>query len=101
MAPHELRGVAQVTLKRPVRDEVRLRGRGNARKPWSALAVDKVGDLACHLADTAGDLWRAFEPTVPRDLLDEYLALSETLVRMEIAGIPVDAHDPGDTVQEG
>ena len=89
-APHELQGVARVRLRKPVQSDVGVRSKGASRKPWAGVAVGDAGELACHWADLAGQLWRFFEPTVQRDLLDEHLALCETLMRMELAGMPVD-----------
>jgi DNA polymerase-1 len=92
-APHELDQIARIVLRRPVRDDTALRGKGNARKAWADLPVARTADLAGHLADTAGDLWRALAPETPRALLDEHLALCDTLVRMEQNGMPVDGAD--------
>jgi len=45
------------------------------------------------MADATSELWRSFAPDVPRELLAEYLALSETVARMELAGIACDGDD--------
>jgi DNA polymerase-1 len=92
-APHELALVARIALHRPVRDDLPLRGKGNARKDWADVPVAKTAELAGHLAHTAGDLWRALAPDTPAARLAEDLALCETLVGMELHGMPVDGDD--------
>jgi DNA polymerase-1 len=92
-APHEIDQVARIVLRRPVRDDVALRGKGSARMDWADLPVANTGDLAGHLAETSGELWRALARETPPALLEEHLALCETLVRMERNGMPVDGDD--------
>ncbi|HZO11675.1 MAG TPA: DNA polymerase, partial [Polyangiaceae bacterium] len=86
-APHDLSIVARQRLGRALSDDESVRGVGRTRKRWSDVAVDRVAAFAGEQADAAAVLWRSFEPTVPRVLLDEYLALSQTLVRMELTGL--------------
>jgi len=94
-APHELDQLARVRLRRPLVGDESLLGTGKGRKRWSDLPTDRVGAYACHLAEAAGDLWRHFAAGVKRDqaLYEENLALSETLVQMELAGMAVDDAD--------
>jgi DNA polymerase-1 len=64
---------------------------GQKRKAWAQLPVDRAADFAGHHADAAAAAFAALAPGVEADLLAEYLALSDTLVRMELAGLAVDA----------
>jgi DNA polymerase I len=90
-APHDLPTVAKHVLGRPLPDEDAVRGVGRQRKAWRELPVERAADLAGHQADAAAAVWRALAPRVPPDLLAEYRALSDTLVRMERTGLVVDA----------
>lgn len=92
-SPHDLVTVAKSQLRRALDSDDTVRGIGKARKPWSEVDVDSAAAFAATRADTAAALWQSFAPTVPRDQLDEYLALSETLVRMEVTGIACDGDD--------
>ncbi len=92
-ATHDLALVAKLRLQRALPDDNALRGVGRSRKPWAALGVARVAGYAAQLADAALELWTSFADTVPRAQLDEYLALSETLVRMERYGIGCDADE--------
>jgi DNA polymerase-1 len=92
-APHDLSIVAKHKLRRALPDDESVRGVGRSHKPWSAVPVDKAAAFAATNAEAAAALWRAFEPEVPRELLDEYLALSDTLVRMELSGLCCDKGD--------
>jgi DNA polymerase-1 len=96
-APHDLPLVARSKLARPVEEDNAVLGVGRRRKRWSDLDVAVAGAFAGKRADVAMALWRAFEPgfeePVQRELLDEYLALSETLARMEGVGMACDADD--------
>jgi DNA polymerase-1 len=90
-ATHDLALVARLRLQRVLPSDDSVRGVGRRQKAWSAIAVERAAAHAAAMADAAAALWQSFAPTVPRALLDEYLALSETLVRMEQHGIACDA----------
>jgi DNA polymerase-1 len=92
-APHDLALVAKHVLGRALPEEAAVRGVGRQRKAWAALTVDHAGEYAGHLADAAAATWRGLAPTVDERLHAEYLELSDTLVRMEIRGIGVDADE--------
>jgi DNA polymerase I len=92
-APHDLATVARQRLRRAVAEEDDVRGVGRARKAWSAMPVERAAAFAAGHADAALAAWRSFEPDVRGPLLDEYLALSDTLVRMELHGIACDRAD--------
>jgi DNA polymerase-1 len=102
-ATHELGIVAKPVLGRALPDEDGVRGVGAQRKPWSALAVERAASFAGQHADASAAVWHALAPAIPPALLAEYLALSDTCVRMELAGVAVDPeeltraeHDFGD-----
>jgi DNA polymerase-1 len=90
-APHDLPLVAKQALGRALPEEDAARGVGQRRKLWAALPVDRAAAFAGAYADAAAAAWRALAPSVDADLLAEYLALSDTLVRMELTGLVVDA----------
>lgn len=92
-APHDLVLVAKHVLGRALPAEDAVRGVGRQRKQWSALDVDRAAEYAGHLADAAAAIWRKLEPELDRRLHAEYLELSDTLVRMELRGIGVDADE--------
>jgi DNA polymerase-1 len=92
-APHDLTVVAKRVLHRALVDEDAVRGVGRGRKSWAKLPVERAARYAAQMAVAAGEAWRALEPTTDRALLDEYLALSETVVGMELLGIAVDGDD--------
>jgi DNA polymerase-1 len=87
-APHDLAVVARHALGRALPDEDSVRGVGQKRKPWSALPPERAGAYAGLLADTSRAIWNALSPD-PANMA-EYLALEETLVRMELCGLIVD-----------
>ena len=89
-APHDLAVVARHALGRALPDEDSVRGVGQKRKAWSALDPARAGAFAGLLADTSRALWEALAPGVDPANMAEYLALSETLVRMELCGLVVD-----------
>jgi DNA polymerase I len=89
-APHDLAVVARHALGRALPDEDSVRGVGQKRKAWRALDPARAGGYAGLLAETSRALWDTLSPAVPAANLAEYLALSETLVRMELCGIIVD-----------
>jgi DNA polymerase-1 len=92
-APHELPIVAKYVLGRALPSDESVRGVGQKRKSWGELDAFVTGRFAGLLADTAADVWRALAPKVDEKLHAEYLALSDTLVRMELAGIGLDADE--------
>lgn len=89
-APHDLQGVARHVLNRALPDDDAVLGVGRARKRWSQLPVDAAGAVAAQRADASADIAAALVPGVDAALLEEYLALSRTLVRMELHGLCVD-----------
>ena len=94
-APHDLPLVAKHVLGRALPAEESVRGVGQKRKAWAALTVDRAGQYAGQLADTAVKTWHALAPELDRTLHAEYLALSDTLVQMELRGIGVDVEELG------
>lgn len=90
-APHDLPIVAKQVLGRALPDEDGVRGVGAQRKPWAKVSADRAGGFAGTYADAAAEAWRALGPATDPALFAEYMALSATLVRMELAGIGVDA----------
>jgi DNA polymerase-1 len=92
-APHELATIATNVLGRALPAEDSVRGVGRQRKRWSELAVHRTADFAGRRAEAAAAAWRALAPGLDRDRHAEYLALSDTLVRMELAGVGVDADE--------
>ncbi len=89
-APHDLPLIAKHVLGRALPPEDAVRGVGQKRKAWAALPVERAADAAGLAATTTAAVWRALAPAVDQALLAEYLALSETLVRMELTGLIVD-----------
>jgi DNA polymerase-1 len=89
-ATHELTIVAKHALGRALPEEDAVRGVGAQRKRWAAISVDRAGELAGAYADACAAAWHALAPGVAPALLAEYLALSDTCVRMELGGIGVD-----------
>lgn len=92
-APHDLPIVAKHRIQRALDEDEVVRGVGASRKPWSKIPTDRAAQFAGTRADTTAALWASFAPTVPKALLDEYLALSETLAGMELHGIACDGDD--------
>ncbi len=89
-SPHDLPLVAKQALGRALPGEDAVRGVGQKRKAWAAIPVERAAAFAGQYADAAAAAWRALGPRVDADLLAEYLALSDTLVRMELTGLVVD-----------
>jgi DNA polymerase-1 len=89
-APHDLPIVAKYVLGRALPSDETLRGVGQKRKPWSAVLPERAGGFAGLCADTSLALWHALAPGIGEANLREYLALSETLVRMELCGLIVE-----------
>ncbi|MEW5740113.1 MAG: DNA polymerase [Myxococcota bacterium] len=92
-APHDLSVVARHVLGRALPSDDEARGVGARRKPWAAVPVDKVAQHAGLLADVTARVWRELGPKVNAEQHAEYLALDDTLARMELAGIAVDASE--------
>jgi DNA polymerase I len=89
-APHELGIIAKHVLGRALAEDDQVRGVGRARKAWSELPAEQAGRVAGQRAETALAIWKVLEKTVDRDRLAEYLALTDTCVRMELRGIIID-----------
>ena len=92
-APHDLPLVARQVLGRALPDEDSVRGTGGQRKAWAQIDRERVAAYAGKLADAAAAAWQALAPQVDAKLMTEYLALSELLIDMELAGIGVDPHE--------
>lgn len=92
-APHDLTLVAKQRLRRALPEEDAVRGAFASRKAWVALPPGRAAAFAGEHADATAALWASLSPAVPGDQLAEYLALSEVLVRMELAGIACDGDD--------
>src|SRR6185436_6413723 len=90
---HDLPLVAKQVLGRALPEEDAVRGVGQKRKPWAELAVERAAAFAGAYADASVGVFGALAPGVEADLLAEYLALSDTLVRMELMGLAVDADE--------
>ncbi len=89
-APHDLTLVAKHVLGRALPDDDEVLGVGRARKTWSALSIDRAAQIAGHRADAAAAISAKLATGVEPKLLNEYLELEETLVRMELTGLMVD-----------
>lgn len=90
-APHELPLVARHVLGRALPDDDEVRGVGRARKSWGELTPERAAEVAGQRADASAAI--SAKLTVDRALLDEYLELEDTLVRMELTGIKVDPEE--------
>lgn len=90
-ATHELWIVARLALGLALPDDDEVRGVGQGRKAWSQLPLQRAASIAVTRARASAQLVEALSPNVRQALLDEYLALTDTLVRMELTGIGVDA----------
>ena len=91
LAPHDLNVLAPAILQRAVPEEDSVLGVGRARKSWAALDVDSAAQYAVALARASAEIVDKLAPTTDRALLDEYLALSETIGRAAHHGICCDA----------
>jgi DNA polymerase I len=92
-ATHELWIVARLALGVALADDDEVRGVGQARKAWAALPVERAAAIAVRRAEVSARVCSTLGPNVDAPLLAEYLALSDTLVRMELTGIGVDASE--------
>ncbi|HTL34214.1 MAG TPA: DNA polymerase [Kofleriaceae bacterium] len=89
-APHELGIVAKHVLGRALPEDDQVRGVGKARKAWAGLPPEQAARIAGQRGETALEIWNKLEKTIDRERLAEYLALTETCVRMELRGVIVD-----------
>jgi len=95
--PQDLTVVARKALRRALPEDDAVRGVGKRRKRWARVKAAKVAAHFGRMADASLAIWTKLEPTTDRALLDEYLGLSDTLVRMELAGFAVDGDDLAET----
>lgn len=93
LAPQDLPILTRHYLHRALPEEDAVRGVGRRRKAWARVEPERAAEHAGARAEAAAALWERLEPTTDRALLDEYLALSEVLVGMELRGIAVDGDD--------
>jgi DNA polymerase-1 len=89
-APHDLPLVARHVLGRSLPDDDELRGTGAERRAWKQLSLERAAEVAVQRADASAAITQALLPKIDRTLLNEYLELSDTLVRMELTGIAID-----------
>jgi DNA polymerase I len=89
-SPHELPGVARHVLGRSLPDDAAVRGAGGERKGWRDLPDERAAQVACERAVASAAITETLAPNIDGSLLREYLELSDTLVRMELAGIAID-----------
>jgi len=90
-APHDLSIVAKHVIGRALPSDETVRGVGQKRKAWGELDVERIAGFAGLYAEVTAETWRVMAPNVDATLHAEYLALCDVLVRMELAGIGVDA----------
>jgi DNA polymerase I len=90
-APHDLPSVARQVLGRSLADDDGVRGTGVERKAWRELSPELATRTASERADASAAITQALAPHVDGSLLKEYLELADTLVRMELTGITIDA----------
>jgi DNA polymerase-1 len=89
-APHELPLVARHALGRSLPNDDEVRGTGGERKAWKDLAPAQAAAVAVERADASAAISAALLPQLDGGLMREYLALTDTLVRMELTGIAID-----------
>lgn len=92
-APHELDQLSAARLHRPLVEPETQLGKGKTARQWSAIAPEKAGAWACQRAEASAALWHQLSPDLDPALVAEYLALSQTLVRMELVGAPCDTDE--------
>ncbi|MEY4580601.1 MAG: hypothetical protein RL701_5304 [Pseudomonadota bacterium] len=90
-ATHELHVVARHVLGRSLPDDDEVRGTGGERKAWQQLSLERAAEVAVQRADASAAITQALLPNIDSGLLNEYLELAGTLVRMELTGIAIDA----------
>ena len=93
LAPHDLDDLARRVLQRPVEDVDAVRGIGKGRRRWARIRSERLAQHIGGWAAASLALHERFAPQVDGAQLGEYLALSDTLARMELAGIACDAAD--------
>lgn len=98
-APHDLSVVSRHVLGRALPEDDEVLGVGKARKTWAQLPLERTVQIAALRAQTSADLTATLRPGVDDRVLAEYLALSETLVRMELHGLGVDVSELDRTVE--
>jgi DNA polymerase-1 len=89
-APHDLPTIARHVLGRPLSDDGEVRGSGGERRAFRELPVEAAAQAACERADASAAITLALLPALEPTLLTEYLALADTLVRMELTGLAID-----------
>ncbi len=89
-APHELPLIARHVLGRSLHDDDEVLGTGGERKAWKDLTPERSASVAAERADASAAITQALAPKIDRALLQEYLELADTLVRMELTGIAID-----------
>ncbi|MFL5322584.1 MAG: DNA polymerase [Myxococcaceae bacterium] len=89
-APHELWLVARQALGRSLQTDDEVLGTGTHRKSWSDLTVEVASRIAAERADASAAISKRLETGVEPRLMEEYLAISDVLVRMELLGVAVD-----------
>ncbi len=92
-APHDLDDLARSCLQRPVEAVDAVRGVGRRRKDWGKLPTARVAEHIGPWAAASMALHERFTPQIDQAQLAEYLALSQTLARMELNGIACDVED--------
>ena len=78
--------VARHVLGSSLPDDAEVRGTGAERKAWKQLSLQRAAEVAVQRADASAAITRTLAPNIDGGLLKEYLALSDTLVRMEAHG---------------
>jgi DNA polymerase-1 len=96
--PHRLEQIAKEYLQRTVRPRKAVTGSGKSEKAFSEVEVATLGEYACHLVDTVGQLWPLLEESLEEagqraNLYEVELPLSLVLGQMELDGILVDPDD--------
>lgn len=89
-APHDLSIVAKHVLGRALPEPESVRGVGIKRSDWARVPIDRTAQFAGRYANATAEVWRKLSPDLDPNLLAEYLELSDTVVRMEIAGLAID-----------
>jgi DNA polymerase-1 len=82
--------VARHVLGSSLPDDAEVRGTGAERKAWKQLSPQRAAEVAVQRADASAAITRALAPNIAGGLLQEYLALADTLVHMELTGIAID-----------
>ncbi|MGE0784395.1 MAG: DNA polymerase [Sandaracinaceae bacterium] len=93
LAPHDLSLLVKHFLRRALPAPESLRGVGKGTLAWSEVPEANVAAYAAERASCARAIAERLLPDTDPALLAEYLALGDTLVRMELRGIAVDRED--------